>query len=87
MHWRLPEPRDDLRGVVPLPRLLDAALEVPVEGGLPPRTVHGVRDRRKGGAGAVLFRARTHRVQVNRQRAVPAHRVPEDRLAGEVLEE
>lgn len=79
------ELRDEFRGVILLLGLLNAALEVPAERALAPGAIHGVRDWCEGGAGTVRPRAAQERVEVDGQRAVSAHRVPEDRLAGEVL--
>ena len=76
---------DELGRVVLILRLLEAALEVVLERLLAPRALGRVRDRRKGGRGAVLLAPAQHGVQVKRQRAVSAHGMSEDRLATEVL--
>ena len=62
MHRRLAEPLDELRRVVLVARLLDAALEVARERLLAPRALGRVRDRREGRARAVLLRALLQRV-------------------------
>lgn len=86
VHGLLAHLGDELRRVVLAARLLDAALEVPAERLLAPRAVDRVGDGREGRGGAVLPRATELRVEVERERAVPAHGVPKDRLAREVLQ-
>lgn len=76
---------DELSRVVLVLRLVDAALEVVLERLLSPRALGRVRDRREGGRGAVLLPPAQHGVEVERQRAVPAHGVAEDRLAAQIL--
>lgn len=75
---------DQIRRVVLAPRLVDAALQVAAERLVAPRALRRVRYRRECGARAVLVRA-AERGEVQGERAVAAHGVPADGLAGEVL--
>lgn len=75
-------PRDELRRVVELLCLGDAALEVARKCLLTPGRMNGVGDGSEGGGGAVLVRRGG---KVERERAVAAHRVAEYRLAREIL--
>lgn len=76
---------DQLSSIILLLGLFDTALKVPIERLLAPVTVDWIRDGRKGRARAVLLRALADRVEVDRERSMASHGVPEDGLAREVL--
>ena len=76
---------DQFSGVVLVLRLVNPTLEVVLERLLSPWALGGVRDRCEGRRRTVLLPPAQHGVEVERQRAVPAHGVAEDGLAGEVL--
>lgn len=85
VHGLPAELLDQLCRVVLLLGLFDAALKVAGKGLLAPRAAYRVRDGRERGARAVLLRPAQDGGEVERERAVPAHGVPEDGLAGQVL--